>query len=91
MPVTNGGKEVVKVPYIYYPVRFQEDQEQVNALLDSGSKANAISLAYVKRLSLKAQKTDVWAQKINGSAFETFGMVIADFQVEDKVGKPRFF
>ena len=79
MPVTNGSKEIVKVPCIYYPVRFQEDQEEVKALLNSGSKVNAISLAYIKKLGFKAWKTNVKAQKIDGSAFEIFGMVIADF------------
>ena len=47
--------------------------------------------AYVKRLGLKTRKTNVRAQKIDGSALETFGIVIADFQVEDKGGRPRFF
>ena len=37
------------------------------------------------------RKTNVRAQKIDGSALETFGMVIADFQVEDKGGRLRFF
>ena len=50
-----------------------------------------MSPAYVERLGLKAWKTNVGAQKIDGSALKTFGMVIADFQVEDKVGRPRFF
>ena len=50
-----------------------------------------MSLDYIKRLGLKAWKTNVGAQKIDGSAFKTFGMVISDFQVEDKVGRPRFF
>ena len=77
------------MPYIHYPVRFQE--EQVRALLNSGSKVNAMSPAYAKRLGLKIRKTNVGAQKIDGSALETFGMVIADFQVEDKSGRPRFF
>ena len=92
--MTYGGEEVVvRLPCIYYPVRFQEDQgqEQVRALLDSGSKVNAMSLAYAKRLGLKTRKTNVRAQKIDGSAQETFGMVIANFQVEDKSGRPRFF
>ena len=31
------------------------------------------------------------AQNIDGSALETFKIVIADFQIEDKVGRPRFF
>ena len=90
MPVTNGGEEViVRVPCIHYSVQFQE--EQVRALLDSDSKVNAMSSAYAKKLGLKTRKTNVGAQKIDGSALETFGMVIADFQVEDKGGRPRFF
>ena len=28
---------------------------------------------------------------IDGSTLETFGMMIAGFQIEDKVGRPRFF
>ena len=42
-------------------------------------------------LGLHIQKTNVGAQKIDGFTFKTFGMVIADFQVEDKGGRPRFF
>ena len=50
-----------------------------------------MSPTYTKRKSFKTRKTNVRAQKIDGSALETFGMVIADFQVEDKGGRPRFF
>ena len=60
-------------------------------MLDSGSEVNAISSSYAKRLGLKTWKTNIGAQKIDGSTLETFGMVIADFQVEDKGGRPRFF
>ena len=96
VPVTDSGEEIARVPCIYYPVWFQEDQgqegqEQVRALLDSGSKVNAMSPAYAKRLGLKTRKTNVGAQKIDGSTIKTFGMVIADFQVEKKGGRPRFF
>ena len=94
----NRGEKVVlkKIPYIHYPVQFEEDQGQegqklVRVLLDSGSKINAMSPAYAKRLGLKTRKTRVGAQKIGGSALETFGMVIADFQMEDKDGRSRFF
>ena len=95
--VTDGGEKVViRVPCIYYLVEFQknqeqEGQEQTRALLNSGSKVNVMSPAYIERLGLKTWKTNVRAQKIDGSALETFGMVIADFQVEDKGGRPRFF
>ena len=44
-----------------------------------------------QKLGFKVQKTNVRAQKIDGSVLETFEMVIADFQVENKVGRPRFF
>ena len=50
-----------------------------------------MSPAYIEKLGLKTRKTNVRAQKIDGSALKTFGMVIADFQVEDKGGRPRFF
>ena len=60
-------------------------------MLNSGSEVNAISPAYAKRLGLKTWKTNVGTQKIDGSALETFGMVIANFQVEDKSGRLRFF
>ena len=50
-----------------------------------------MSPAYTKRLNLKTWKTNVGAQKIDGFALEIFKMVIADFQVEDKGSRPRFF
>ena len=50
-----------------------------------------MSPTYAKKLGLKTRKTNVGAQKIDDSALETFEMVIADFQVEDKSGRPRFF
>ena len=60
-------------------------------MLDRGSKVNVMSPAFAKKLGLKNWKTNVGAQKIDGSALETFEIVIADFQVEDKGGRPRFF
>ena len=50
-----------------------------------------MSPTYIKKLGFKAQKTNIGAQNIVGSTFEIFGIVVADFQVEDKGGKPRFF
>ena len=60
-------------------------------MLNSGSEINAINPVYDGKQGLHIWKTNVRAQKIDGSAFETFGMVIADFQVENKGGRPRFF
>ena len=89
MLVTDGGEEIIRILYIQYPVQFQK--EQIKALLNSGSEVNAMNLDFAWKLGLKVQKTNVGAQKIDGSALETFGMVIADFQVEDKANRPRFF
>ena len=47
--------------------------------------------AYVTKLSLRARKIDVGAQKIDGSHLDTFGIVIADCSVKDKLGRVRFF
>ena len=80
VPMTDRGKEVVvKVPCIYYPVWFQKDQEQVRALLDSGNKLNAMNLAFAWKVGFHIRKTNVRAQKIDSSALEIFGMIIADF------------
>ena len=46
---------------------------------------------YASKLGLKVCPTNVGAQKINGFTFETFEMVLASFQVEDKLGRPWFF
>ena len=64
VPVTDGDEEVVlkRVPCIHYPARFQEgQQQQVRALLDSGSEVNAMSPAYAEKLGLKTRKTYVGA------------------------------
>ena len=60
-------------------------------MLDSSSKVNAINLDYAWKLGLKIQKTNLVAQKIDSFTLETFGMVIADFQVENKANRLRFF
>ena len=79
--VTDGSKKVVKIPCIYYPIQFQgqEGQEQVKALLNSNSKINVMNPAFIRKLGLYIQKTNVGAQKIDGSTLGTFKMVITDF------------
>ena len=73
VPITDSGEEVVvKVLCIYYSVQFQEAQEQVRSLLNSGSKLNAINPAFTQKLDLYIQKTNVKAQKIDGYTLEIF-------------------
>ena len=86
VPITDSSEEFVRVPCIYYLVWFLEGQrhknqgqKQIRALLDSGSKVNTMNPALTRKLCLQIRKTNVGAQKIDGSTFETFGMVIVDF------------
>ena len=80
-----------QVPCIHYSLHFHKDTVGVRALIDSSSEINAMSPAYASKLSLKIYHTNVGAQKIDGSTLETFGMILASFQVEDKLGRIQFF
>ena len=74
-----------RVLCVYYPIWFKK--KEVQALIDSGSEVNAMSPAYASKLGLKVHHTNVGAQKIDGSTLKTFGMVLASFQMEDKLGR----
>ena len=96
--VTGASREAPKVrvldrvPCIRYPVQFRKDKSKdVLALLDSGSEVNAMIPAYAAHLGLKVRVTDVGAQKIDRSSLATYDMVIADFQVIDKLYRSWFF
>ena len=69
-----------RVIFIHYPVQLKKDTTEVWALIDSRSEFNAIPPAYTKKPSLWVWKTDVGAQKIDGSILETYSMVIPSFQ-----------
>ena len=93
--VTEASKEehmtLGRVLCVHYPLRFWKDTADVRALIDSGSEVNAMTPAYASKLGLRVRHTDVEAQKIDGSILQTFGMVLANFQVKDKLRRTRFF
>ena len=81
-----------RVPCVHYPLHFHKDKEnKLRTLINLGSKINAMTPAYVSKLGLRVRHTDVGAQKIDGSTLETFEIVLTNFQVEDKLGRARFF
>ena len=81
-----------RVPCICHLVQFRKDKgKDVLALLDSGSEVNAMTPAHAAHLGLKVRVTDVGTQKIDGSSLATYGIVIAAFQVDNKLGCSRFF
>ena len=91
---TQKGKKVIldQVPCIHYLVQFWKNKRAtIWALIDSGSKINSMTPVYAKKLGLRTRKTDVGAQKINSSLLKTYGMIIAAFQMKNKLGRARFF
>ena len=81
-----------RVPCIYCLVQFRKNTgKNVLALLNFGSKVNAITPAYTTHLGLKVRVINVGAQKIVDSLLATYGMVLAAFQVIDKLGRSCFF
>ena len=88
--MTSTNKEAPEVildwvPCIHYLVQFWKDKgATIQALIDFGSKEKAITLAFAKKLGLQTQRTDGGTQKIDKSSLDTFGMVIAGFQVLNK-------
>lgn len=73
------------VSCIYYLLYFKKNQTKIQALINSGSEVNAMTLIYTARLRLKARSTNVNAQKIDSSTLKTFGIVLTSFQIEDKL------
>ena len=89
--MTNKKREeetLERVPCIWYSVTFND---QTKVLLDSSSKVNVMNPAFASQLGLKTQKTNVGAQKIDGTTLETYGMVVSTFSLLDKDSWERFF
>ena len=47
--------------------------------------------AFAERLGLVMRTTNIGAQKIDGTTFETYKMVVAAFSVTDQANRVRFF
>lgn len=64
---------------------------EVKALIDSSGEIIAITPIYKARLGLFIWKTNVKAQKIDKLTLVTYGMVIAQFSLQNKLKKVWFF
>ena len=60
-------------------------------MIDFRSKVNTMTPAYTTQLALKIQKTNIGAQKIDNSSLETYSIVIAAFQILNKLSYSWFF
>lgn len=62
MPLTKSIRKdtfLDEVPYIYYPIQFKKNE--VQALINSGSKVNAMISTYALKLSFRVCRTNVGA------------------------------
>ena len=50
-----------------------------------------MTLDYALKLGLKVHFTNVGMEKIDNSILKMFGMVLANFQIKEKLEKPWFF
>ena len=60
-------------------------------MLNFENKLNPITLAYTAQLSLKMQKTNIGAQKIDKFLLKTYEKIITAFKVLDKLSCSWFF
>ena len=81
-------EELKRIPCIRYFIIFKD---QIEAVLDSESKVIIMNQVFAHQLGLKICKTNIEAQKINGTTLETDKMVVFIFSVLDKDGRERFF
>ena len=91
-------KDLKQVTCIQYPIAFLGSVTQdgsaldlISALFDSGSEVNAMHPVFAERLGLVVQTTNVNAEKIHGTIFEAYGIVIVVFSMTDQADRVRFF
>ena len=87
--VTSSLEVLHRVTCIWYSVQFQANQ--VKALIDSCSKVNVMTLVFAAKIGFTPKSTNVGILKIDGSPLKTYGMVSAEFLLQDSLGKVRFF
>ena len=84
------------VLFIGYPVQFYQKNDKnqdknIRALIDSGSKVNTIYSAYTTKLDLYIRKINVGTQKISRSHLDIFRIVMVDCSVKKKLERVQFF
>lgn len=77
------NQQLEHVLSIKYLLKFKKSHILVQTLIDSGTKVNAMTPAYVTVLGLYVCVTDVGAQNIDGFQLLTYGMIFTTFQLED--------
>lgn len=79
------------VLYIYHFVQFKKVQAKIKTFLNFSNEVNIMTLAYLLKLSFKAQSINVKAQKTNCFTFKMFKIIPTIFQIDNKLNRACFF
>lgn len=89
--MTNISRKIVRKPYIYELIQFQQDKKLVKVMYNNSSKINVMNLDFSKKIGFFIQNIKIEVQKTNDFTFKTFEIMIAKFQIKDMISRPRFF
>ena len=73
--------------YIHYSIQFYKNWGKIQTLIDFRKKINAIITGYIFKLSFVIKKTNICTQKIDGSTFTAYKIVITGFLLQVKLNK----
>ena len=76
---------------IQYLVKYCKNKAIFLTLINFGSKISKIIITYAAVLGFKVYLTTIKSQKIDCSSSNTFDMIIASFQVQNKLKRDQFF
>ena len=66
-------------------------KNEVQALIESGSKVNVMTPAYAAELGFTTRKTSIETQKFDGLLLEIYGIALTRFSIQASLGKVGFF
>lgn len=76
---------------IQYSIKFKKDDIKIQALIDSNNEVNAIIPTYAAIPELHVCLTNIRASKIDRSILSIYNIVLANFQLKNKLKKRIFF
>lgn len=77
----------VRVLYIHYLLRFKKNASYVQILLYLSNEINVITLIYPSQIDIWVYSNEIRAQNIDASTLQTLKIILASFQVRNKLEK----
>lgn len=87
----DNNMTLAKISCIYDLLYFSKGINKIQALINLNNKVNAITPVYILKLGLKIYGININAQINDSFILKMFEIVLASFQVRDKLRKAEFF